>query len=186
MRFLSFLLAGLLAVSAADAAQRVPREQKLTLPQGQSKRNTIKPQLTPNVTPRVCPKSTQGIWPNCTRTGSRKCPKGTTGKWPDCKNIARHCPQARRASGPIARPSFGSVLRARWGNGPVAATSPWRVAPRRGWSDSGPTAASPSLGAAPMAPPAHGRIAARSSRTAAPAGRRVRPVRSARARFAPP
>src|SRR5262245_3909025 len=95
MRFLSFFLAGLLAVSAAaDAAQRVPREQKLTYPEGQSGRKTIKPQLTPNVViPRVCPKSTTGIWPNCTRTGSRKCPKDTTGKWPDCKRIARHCPQ---------------------------------------------------------------------------------------------
>ncbi len=100
MRFLSFLLAGLLAVSAADAAQRVPREQKLTLPQGQSGRNTIKPQLTPNVTPRVCPKGTKGIWPNCTRTGSRKCPTGTTGKWPDCKTIARHCPQGTTGKWP--------------------------------------------------------------------------------------
>ena len=73
MRFLSFLLAGLLAVSAADAAQRVPREQKLTLPQGQLRGKTVKPKLTPNiVTPRVCPKGTKGIWPDCTRTGSHK------------------------------------------------------------------------------------------------------------------
>jgi subtilisin family serine protease len=94
MRFLSFLLlAGLLAVSAADAAERVPREQKLTLPQGQSGRKAIKPQLTSNVTPRVCPKGTKGIWPNCSRTESRKCPTGTTGKWPNCKVIVRHCPQ---------------------------------------------------------------------------------------------
>jgi subtilisin family serine protease len=100
MRFLSFLLAGLLAVSVADAAQRVPREQKLTLPQGQSGGNTIKPQLTPNAIPRVCPKGTKGIWPNCTRTGSRKCPKGTTGKWPDCKDIARHCPQGTTGKWP--------------------------------------------------------------------------------------
>jgi subtilisin family serine protease len=100
MRFLSFLLAGLIAVSAADAAERVSREQKLTQPQGQSGRNTIKPQLTPNVTPRVCPKGTKGIWPNCSRTGSRKCPTGTTGKWPNCKNIARHCPQGTTGKWP--------------------------------------------------------------------------------------
>ena len=99
MRFLSFLLAGLLAVSAADAAQRVPREQKLTLPQGQSKRNTIKPQLTPNVTPRVCPRARRGSG-RTALTGSRKCPKGTTGKWPDCKNIARHCPQGTTGKWP--------------------------------------------------------------------------------------
>jgi hypothetical protein len=101
MRFLSLLLAGLLAVSAADAAQRVPREQKLTHPQGQSGRNTIKPQLTPNVViPRACPKGTKGIWPNCTRTGSRKCPSGTTGKWPNCKDIARHCLQGTTGKWP--------------------------------------------------------------------------------------
>jgi subtilisin family serine protease len=102
MRFLSFLLAGLLALSAADAAQRVPPEQqKLTLPQGQSGRKTIKPQFTPNVViPRVCPKGTKGIWPNCTRTGSRKCPTGTTGKWPNCKDIARHCPQGTTGKWP--------------------------------------------------------------------------------------
>jgi subtilase family protein len=101
MRFLSFLLAGLLAVSAADAAQRVPREQKLTLPQGQLRGKTVKPKLTPNiVTPRVCPKGTKGIWPNCTRTGSRKCPTGTTGKWPDCKTIARHCPKGTTGKWP--------------------------------------------------------------------------------------
>jgi subtilisin family serine protease len=116
MRFLSLLLVGLLALSAAaDAAQRQPRGQRLTLPQGPSG-GTIKPQsiprnlnpnvltprvLNPNVsTPRVCPKGTKGIWPNCVRTGSRKCPKGTTGKWPECKDIARHCPQGATGKWP--------------------------------------------------------------------------------------
>jgi subtilisin family serine protease len=103
MRFLPLLLAGLLAVSAADAAQREPAEQKLKLPQGQSGRNTIKPQLTPNVSPRACPKGMKGVWPNCTRTGSRKCPKGTTGKWPDCKTIVRLCPPGTVGKWPNCR-----------------------------------------------------------------------------------
>ena len=93
MRAFMILLAGLLAVSPADAAKRTPQEQTLTLPQGQSGSDAANRQSGPNVvTPPVCPKGTKGIWPNCVRTGSRKCPAGTTGKWPDCKSIARNCP----------------------------------------------------------------------------------------------
>ncbi len=100
MRFLLLLLAGLLAVSPADAAQRKPRGQVLTLPSADSGGRLVNPQRTP----KVCPKGTKGVWPNCGGIGSRKCPAGTTGKWPNCKPIARFCPKGTTGKWPNCKP----------------------------------------------------------------------------------
>jgi subtilisin family serine protease len=96
MRFFLLLLAGLVAVSSADAAQRKPRGQVLTLPSADSGGRLVIPQKIP----KVCPKGTKGIWPNCVSTGSRKCPQGTSGKWPSCKSIVRHCPEGTTGKWP--------------------------------------------------------------------------------------
>jgi hypothetical protein len=96
MRFLLVLLAGLLAVAPADAAERKPHPQVLTLPSAESRGRLVIPQPTP----KVCPKGTKGIWPNCVSTGSRKCPEGTTGKWPNCKTIVRFCPEGTTGKWP--------------------------------------------------------------------------------------
>jgi subtilase family protein len=98
MRFLSLLLAGLImAAPAADAAKRAPSQKVLRLPSAESGgRRTVNP---PSI-PRVCPKGTKGVWPNCVGTGSRKCPVNTTGKWPNCKSIVRHCPEGTTGKWP--------------------------------------------------------------------------------------
>jgi hypothetical protein len=99
IRFLSLLLAVLIAVSAANAEQRVPREKTLKLPQAQSGGSLVNPQKIP----KVCPKGMTGNWPNCVRTGSRKCAAGTTGKWPNCKPIVRKCPEGTTGKWPNCR-----------------------------------------------------------------------------------
>jgi subtilisin family serine protease len=88
MRVLLMLLAGLVAMAPADAADRTQRPQILTLPSAEPRGRLVIPQITP----KACPKGTKGIWPNCAGTASRKCPDGTAGKWPKCKNIVRNCP----------------------------------------------------------------------------------------------
>ena len=86
-----------MAAPAADAAKRAPSQNVLRLPSAESGgRRTVNP---PSI-PRVCPKGTKGVWPNCVGIGPRKCPVNTTGKWPNCKSIVRHCPEGTTGKWP--------------------------------------------------------------------------------------
>jgi hypothetical protein len=118
MRLLSLLLAALLAVSAANAEQRVPREKILKLPSAQSSGSLVNPQKTP----KVCPKGMTGKWPNCIRTGSRKCPAGTMGKWPDCKGIVRSCPKGTAGKWPDCKTIVQSCPKGTSGKWPSCKT----------------------------------------------------------------
>jgi hypothetical protein len=108
MRLLSLLLALLMVLATPSAAQRAQTQNDFSLPSGKSGARTFQlPQgqsggrtfelLSPR---QVCPRGTQGIWPNCVGTGSRECPKGTKGKWPDCKKIVRACPKGTKGKWP--------------------------------------------------------------------------------------
>ncbi len=97
MRFISVLLSGLIAVSLASAGHGGDRPpQAWSKPSGQT--------ITPQTTPRSCPKGTLGKWPYCVSIKAPKCPANTTGKWPNCQDIVRYCPEGTTGKWPKCKP----------------------------------------------------------------------------------